>query len=940
MRWASLMVGRVVALWLLPGLAFAGEAPQPPPFSVSPEQAAAGFELAPGFQLALVAGEPAVLSPVAMAFDESGRLFVVESPRAASGQGVQPVGRVRLLTDLDGEGVYRGSSIFADGLTAPSAIACYDGGVFVATAREVLFFKDTRGKGTADLRRTVITGFSGANAAGGPALIRDLQWGLDNRFHAASGGDDGSVHSPAGGNSAEQSLYGADFSFDPRTGEFRLENGAGAAAAQTLDNFGRRFVSSPDHPLRVEMYGLRYLLRNPFFVAAPAWRELLAPATRIYPAANFAGTAQWIAPSACAIYRGSAYPTNFAGDLFIADTAARVVHRAVLRSNALTWVARPAPTEAKSEFLRGTDPAFRPSQLVNGPDGCLYLADARLSPGEGRIYRIQPKGFRAGNPVTLGKADTRELAAALVSANGWYGDTAARLLFERQDRAAAPLLGKMAERAASPVARARALRALDGLGALGTEHITRGLRDADWAVRVQAAELAESLLEKGAASEALLGGMEALADDLAEPVRYQLTLTLGEVRAPGKPALLARALERDFQNDWMRSAALSSSEFGAAPFCALLARSRVGLAPEGGAFLANLAGSVGEKGRLEEVAGFIQLLAGESLKPELRLELAAALGEGLRRTASSLGLVDPQRSLQPVYVLAIKAALDDASPLARRIEALRIIAAAPLPFEEVGDWLLLLCNPRSPEPLQAAAVETLSALADPRALPAVLERWPALAPGARRAGTTAFATKTEFLPGVLAALAARRIAPAEFAPEVVNWLRTSGQETVRSRALAAFGELRIEPPEALQRAEAALKLNGIAARGRVIYEARCARCHEPGFMHLRLGPIVRGARLSKNEVLSAILEPNATIDPSRSTRILESKTGEFIIGVGLGENPAALTLGRADGSVVVWPRLNAREVKAPAWSMMPEGLERQLSPQSLADLLEYVTAPP
>ena len=126
-----------------------------------PAEAAKTFRVRDGFRMELVAAEPQVSSPVAAAYDEDGRLFVVEmrdypNPRKP---GDPAIGRVRLLEDRDGDGVYETATVFADGLAWPTGIACWDGGVFVTAAPDIWYFKDTKGTGTADVRKKVFTGF-------------------------------------------------------------------------------------------------------------------------------------------------------------------------------------------------------------------------------------------------------------------------------------------------------------------------------------------------------------------------------------------------------------------------------------------------------------------------------------------------------------------------------------------------------------------------------------------------------------------------------------------------------------------------------------------------------------------------------------------------------------------------------------------------------------
>src|SRR2546426_228731 len=101
----------------------------------------------------------------------------------------------------------------------------------------------------------------------------------------------------------------------------------------------------------------------------------------------------------------------------------------------LCLVAERAIDEVNTEFLLSRDTSFQPMQIINGPEGALYIADLHGGGDHGRIYRIIPDRFRQPKPPQLGKATTYELVAALAHTNGWYRDTAARLLFERRDPA-------------------------------------------------------------------------------------------------------------------------------------------------------------------------------------------------------------------------------------------------------------------------------------------------------------------------------------------------------------------------------------------------------------------------------------------------------------------------------------------------------------------------
>src|SRR5439155_18371873 len=192
------------------------------------------------------------------------------------------------------------------------------------------------------------------------------------------------------------------------------------------------------------------------------------------------------------------------GDGVVADCGSNLVHRKKIRPDGVNLVAERPPDESKVEFLASTDLWFRPVQLANAPDGALYVADMYreviehpwslpdtikklldLNAGNdrGRIYRIVPDGFQQPKLPRIGKASVKELVATLEHPNGWHRDTAARLLYQRQDKTAVPLLISLLEKSRSPLARMHALHALDGLGALRESEIITALNDPDATVR-------------------------------------------------------------------------------------------------------------------------------------------------------------------------------------------------------------------------------------------------------------------------------------------------------------------------------------------------------------------------------------------------------------------------------------------------------------------------
>ncbi len=387
-----------------------------------PSVALRTFHFRPGFRAELVAAEPLVASPVAVAVDEGGAAFVVEM-RDYSERRPERLGRVRRLTDTTGEGRYDHADVFLADLPWPTAIACWDGGVFIGATPDIIYAKDTNGDGIADIHEVVFTGFASdyapfeTNRLNVQALFNSFQWGLDHRIHGSASVSGGKVRmvdsaftrnwrsrfSAAGAVPTEAiDLRGRDFSFDPRTLSFRAETGGGQHG-MSLDDVGRKYVcSNSDH--------LQQVLFDE--VAAPAnrWHDLPTarvsiavdgPAAEVFrlspdepwrvlrtrwrvaglvpgpvegggrPSGYFTGA------TGATIYRGDAWPSEYRGDAFIADCGSNLVHRKKLRSVAggIRMEAARADDERTSEFMASTDNWFRPVQFYNAPDGCLWVID-------------------------------------------------------------------------------------------------------------------------------------------------------------------------------------------------------------------------------------------------------------------------------------------------------------------------------------------------------------------------------------------------------------------------------------------------------------------------------------------------------------------------------------------------------------------------------------
>src|SRR5262245_48875158 len=241
----------------------------------SPAEALKTFEAADGFRMELVAAEPLVYNPVAAAFDEDGNLYVCElrdypyRPQP----GKPPLGRVRLLRDTDGDGVFDESHVFADNLQWPAGIVPWKGGVFVAACPDIWYLKDTDGDGEADVRRKVYTGFGVENPQ---AIVNNLQFWLDHKVYGTTAGNGGEVRHADRTDVPAVSVRGRDFRFDPANGDFETITGTNQFG-NAFDDWGNRFLCNESNPLTHVVLSQHYLARNPY-LAVPTAMHNLAPA--------------------------------------------------------------------------------------------------------------------------------------------------------------------------------------------------------------------------------------------------------------------------------------------------------------------------------------------------------------------------------------------------------------------------------------------------------------------------------------------------------------------------------------------------------------------------------------------------------------------------------------------------------------------------------------
>jgi mono/diheme cytochrome c family protein/glucose/arabinose dehydrogenase len=574
------MVLAAQLLWAQQGDKAGEEQPPPPPTleippapPLSPEEALETFQLPPGFRIEVVAAEPLVESPVAMEFGPDGRLWVVEMrgfmPNV-EGEGEQePVGRVSVLEDLDGDGLMDRSTVFLDGLIMPRALALVQDGVLVAEPPFLWFCRDTNGDGKADFKIEIADDYG--SQANPEHTSNGLLRALDNWIYSAN--HTTRFRHVNGGWEREPTLF---------RGQWGISQ----------DDFGRLFYNSNSDQFRGDLLPAQYLNRNPNYKAAGGNVRLASDQStwpsRVTPGINRGYQSHMLRDgklsrftAACGpvIYRGKNFPEEFHGNAFVPEPSGNLIRRNILTETDGLITAENAYHQA--EFLTSTDERFRPVNLYNGPDGALYIVDMYrgilqhriylttflrrqiLERGldtpinQGRIYRVVYEGNPLDSSPLLSKANPAELVRALSHPNGWHRDEAQQLLIDRKHAQAVPLLKLAAREAAAPLGRLHALWTLEGFDQLDETVLRAALADAHPKIRAAAVRLSEPLLNSPAQAKLLEAILEMVSDPSAD-VRLQLALTLGEVSASEAEIALAGLAGTTPDHLYLREAILSS----------------------------------------------------------------------------------------------------------------------------------------------------------------------------------------------------------------------------------------------------------------------------------------------------------------------------------------------------------------------------------------------
>ncbi len=486
---------------------------QAPYFTV--EESLKTFDIPDGYRLEPVLTEPVIKEPVVCVFDGNGRMYVAEMRtymQDIDGSGSRnKVSRISLHEDKDGDGTYETHHAFIDNMILPRMILCVDDGLIVGETdtNDLHLYRDTDGDGVADSKTLVHQGGKrGGNLEHQPS---GLIWSLDNWIYTT---------------------YNA-YRYRYVDGKMIKEKTApnGGQWGLTQDDYGKVwFVNAGGEkgPLNFQapiVYG-GFNVNNQF---ETNFKEVYP----IVPIPDVQGGTRRFRPdektlnhftATCGqeVFRGDRLPEDMRGDLLFAEPVGRLIRRAKVEvKDGLTYLKNAMP--AGEEFIRSTDPNFRPVNMVTGPDGCLYIVDMyrgiiqegnwvrkgsylrevvkdhglQKNFARGRIYRLVHEDYKPGPKPNMLNESPEQLVKHLAHPNAWWRNNAQRLLILRKATKVAPQLEKMVKKAPEHLTRIHALWTLEGLGKLTPSIVKSALKDDHKQVRVAAIRSAETLYKAG-----------------------------------------------------------------------------------------------------------------------------------------------------------------------------------------------------------------------------------------------------------------------------------------------------------------------------------------------------------------------------------------------------------------------------------------------------------
>lgn len=946
---------------------------------MSPAESLAATHVRPGYELQLVASEPLVKDPVAIAWGADGRLWVAEMadyPYGMDGKG-KPGGRIRCLRDTNGDGKYDQSTLFLDNISFPNGVMPWRDGILVTAAPEIFYAEDTNGDGVADQRDVIFSGFLEGNQQ---LRVNGLRWGLDNWIYCASGAHHGGYGSDRKIKSAKTgkliSIGSRDFRFRPETGQLDPQSGP-SQFGRNRDDWGNWFGEQNSHPLWHFVLDDRYLRRNPHIASPDPRQQLVVPRNpKVYPATDpqkrfhsFEHSGRYTSACSAMIYRDELlFPRGNQQHAFTCEPFHNLVQHNILKEQGVSFVSYRDPAEKPFDFFASEDRWTRPVMARTGPDGALWVVDMyrymiehpdwltpagreelkpfyRHGDDRGRIYRVVKKGTPVRKVPDYTQMSTSELVTALNSPNGIQRDLASQTLQWRNDAAAVKPLQQLVEEGKSALARLQALCTLDGLSQLSADVLQVGLADQNPGVRRHAIRLSETVAKK---YPELISQAVKLANDPDAKTRLQLAYSLGEWDTQDSARTIAQMLLENSNDIYLSAAVLSSvnPQNIAGVMQAALARMESPAAQKIIGELLTL--SVALRQGSVTRSGLERIIAMDAHKHfGWQCQNIASVLDALKAQKTSLStLVDQetgqgQKLLSRISALteqAHKVAFNSDADQADRIAAIGLLGRTAETRERAIQDLGTLISPQVSSSIQSAAVKQLGTFSDDAVSEVLLSGWDSHGPRLRSEILGLLISRPNWTSRLLDTIESGQMGAGDINASVRQTLAGSRDANIKDRVKKLLASSGNADRRAVVKAhQNVLEMKGVPERGIPLFKKHCATCHKLDNVGVDIGPNLSSLTDRKPaSMLTSILDPSASVDGKYVTYVAVTEDGLTFTGMMGSETGNSITLVAQGDKKQTILRGQLEEIRSTGKSLMPDGLEKELTAQDLADLIAYI----
>ncbi len=920
-----------------------------------------------------MASEPLTVDPVAIDWDSKGRLWVVEMsdyPLGMDGQG-KPGGRVRVLSDTDGDGDYDASRIFADGLNFPNGILTWRDGVLVTAAPQILFLRDTDHDGDMDEREVLFDGFNEGNQQ---LRLNGLRWGLDGWVYCANGGH----HAGHGVGTKVNSLRNGaiyevgsrDFRFDPDTGLLELESGP-SQFGRNRDAWGQWFGTQNANPLWHYVIADRYMNRNPYVATSQPIQHVVGPnSPEVFPASplekrfhSFEQSGRFTSACGSLLYGDRVlFGDESRQHSFVCEPFHNLVQHNVLEEDGCSFVSSRVDAEGPYDFFASEDRWCRPVMARTGPDGGLWIADMyrymiehpdwlppegkaellphyRFGDDKGRIYRVLPTNYQAKVEWNWDVLDTSELVKRLDTKNDWLRDKIHQTLIWRRDLEAAEGLRALIRSSHHPEVRVQAMAVLNGLGQLKVDDLVKMLRDPHPRVRQCAIRFAE-----GRSEAKILAALIGMTEEPDPKAALQLILCLGGIDEESAGRSLVRLAARFPRDRFIEIAIINAMGKHSKTFAQALVDPSAEIPMNYQIPLIRFVLATGQEDLLLNLLNRM-LTQEESIDGRLSQMLSAMHGLGL--PWENL-LSDPRSEWQKLgqrLQLRMEKAhaqlIDDREKWERRLESGRLLSHSSRYREEVMVYLAELMSPQLPTDQQREILDVLGQSGANCVPKCLMQFWATLSPEMREATLDIWMSRMPWTEDLLG-----RIERNELSLSAIDLIRRtaltqSPNENIAGRARVVFEQAtKTSRSEVVESFAKSMQMEGDPKRGFEVFKRACANCHRSGDIGHEVGPnLATVVQHPPEKILKNILDPNVDIQPGFLAYTCVLDDDEVLTGVLAGETASSLAIKQANGVVRNVARNEIKQLKSAGVSFMPEGLEANITHQQMADLIRYLRQP-